>query len=235
MLFSLFMLFSFAWAFQFAYAKLSGRRIKYTRLANCGLLEISGSADDCAEASGGLAESYVADCDDLDLDAATIDADGNIIDIPWLTGATPYVRFSPDDNDEAYFNQEATRDDNGKITIVQTAFYSFTGINTAKVLAARSMKACCCLIVVHKLNTGFIFIQGLRTKKDAVTGIWSVVKSTKKAKATPSILSQTGADSDRINLEIVSTDSCFAATVFQGQILPTVIPATTVASLVNVN
>ncbi len=224
-------MFAFAWVAQFTYAKVSGRRIKYTRLAACGLLEISGNADDCADASGGIVKSYVADLKDLDIDAATFDLKGRLVDIPWLTGQTPYVALTPDDNNQAFFNQEGARDDNDKFTATGTASYTFTGVNEAKMLAIRAITSCCALVVVHEWGNGFVTIQGVKAVK--VANVWKLKRTKKAAKAIPSVLSDTGENSDRIALTIVNSDAEFAVTLTPGQIAPDpVIAASTIATLV---
>jgi hypothetical protein len=224
-------MFAFAWATQFAYAKVSGRSIQYTRLAACGLLEISGNADDCADASGGIVKSYVADIKDLDIEGATFDLKGRLVDIPWLTVATPYVALTPDDNNQAFFNQEGARDDNDKFTATGTASYTFTGVNEAKVYAIRKLTSCCALVVVHEWGNGFTTVQGVKAVK--VANVWTLKRTKKAAKAIPSILSDTGENSDRIGLTIVNSDSEFAVTLTPGQIAPDpVIAASTISTLV---
>jgi hypothetical protein len=211
-------LFALAWVTTFTYAKVSGRSIQYTRMAACGLLELGGSADDCSDASGGLEISHAADIKDVDIDNAVLDLEGRIVDIPWVTIASPYVSLTPDDNDQALFNQESTRDDNGKINVVHTATYSFTGLNDAKVQAARYIKSCCALIVVHVLNNTFVFVQGVAARK--INGTWVLKRTKKAAKANPSLLSDTGENSDRVTLDIISQDKEFAATLTSGQEAP---------------
>jgi len=231
LLFSLIIMFSFAWAIQFAYAKVSGRSIQYTRLAACGLLELSGNADDCADASGGIVKSYVADFDDLDVAMATFDLEGRLVDIPWNTVGTPYVELSPDDNDQAFFNQEGARDDNDKFTATGTASYTFTGVNDPKYLAAKALVKCCALVVVHEWANGFVTVQGVKAVQ--VASVWTLKRTKKAAKAIASILSETGENSDRVTLTIVNSDSEFAVTLTPGQIAPDpVIAASTIATLV---
>lgn len=229
------MLFAFAWVAQFTYAKLTGYSLRLTNLSACGLLSLTGNADDCADASGGIVKSYAADIKDLDIANATFDLKGRLVDIPWLTPATPYVLLTPDDNQQASFNQEGTRDDNDKFTSTGTATYSFTGVNDAKYLAAKALVKCCALVVVHEWGNGFVTVQGVKAALQ--TGGTYLLKRTKKAaKAIPSILSETGENSDRINLTIVNSDAEFAVTLTPGQIAPDpVIAASTISTLVTVD
>ncbi len=227
-------MFAFAWVAQFTYAKVSGRSIQYTRMAACGLLEISGNADDCVDASGGIIKSYVADIKDLDIEAATFDLKGRLVDIPWDVVSSPYVALTPDDNNQAFFNQEGARDDSDKFTATGTASYTFTGVNEAKMLAIRKLVTCCALVVVHEWGNGFVTVQGV--KAVLVGGLWTLKRTKKAAKAIPSVLSNTGEESDRIALTIVNSDAEFAVTLTPGQLAPDpVIAASTISTLVTVD
>lgn len=235
MLVSIVFLYLSVWVAQATYALLRNKRLLFTQFNACGLLTMEGSSDDCADISSGVKESHVTDSKDLDLENATIDDDGNIIDIPWLTEDTPYVALIPDKDDTAFFNQETVMDDVGKKTITGTASYSFSGLNLAKVHAAEAIKQCCSLVAVHLLNNGLILIQGIKTVQNKVTLEWTVELTKRPLKAVPNILSGSGDEADRVTLELLSIDNLrFAPTTFPGTVDP-VVAATTVASLVEVD
>jgi hypothetical protein len=233
-LFILLIAFAAAWTLQFMFAAYMGRKVSYTQFNACGLLTLTGSADDCTNGVGGIAKSYVADFKDLDVDAATFDLKGFLVDIPWLTPSTPYVELVPDDNDQAFFNQEGARDDNGKYTNTSTGNYTFTGVNATKYEAAEKLIDCCALVVVHEWNNGFVTVQGVKSVKQT-DGSYKLKRTKRAAKAIPSVLSDTAADgaNDRIGLTIVSSDSKLACILTPGQASPSpVIPAATIADLV---
>ncbi len=224
--------FAAAWTLQFMFAAMTGRKVQFTQFNACGLLTLTGSADDCTNGVGGIARSWVADFKDLDIDAATFDLKGFLVDIPWLGGTTPYVELVPDDNDQAFFNQEGARDDNGKYTNTSTANYTFTGVNAAKYEAAEKLIDCCSLVVVHEWNNGFVTVQGVKSVKQADNS-YKLVRTKKAAKAIPSVLSDTAADgaNDRVGMTIVSSDSKLACILTPGQVSPS-IPAAVAADLV---
>lgn len=206
---NIFLIFSISWIFSFIFAKANGKRIVFNRLSACGLLALAGSADDCGDASGGVVKAYAADCNDLDLDEATFDDEGNIVDIPWATPTTPFVEITPDDDNQAYFNQEAARDDTGKLTVTGTFFGNISNVTHTKYKSAEAFARCCCLVVIHEWANGFATIQGLKVVPSGETFILKTLKN--KAKATPNILSDTGENTDRVAITITGNDNRYAA------------------------
>ena len=233
LLYSILFIFCLALAAQSAFAKITKQKLTLTRFNACGLLDMSGSADDCADASGGIVKSHVADIKDLDIEAATFDLLGRLVDIPWLTVDSPYVTLTPDDNDQAFFNQEGARNDSDKLTVTGTASYTFTGVNDAKYRGAKAIVKCCSLVVVHEWANGFVTVQGVKAVQEA--GDWVLKRTKKAAKAVANILSDVGGDTnDRVALTIVCSDSEYAVTLTPGQTTP-LIAASTVATLVTVD
>lgn len=234
MLFSLICILAVAIGVQLLFAAATNQKLTFNRFNACGLVGISGSDDDCTDAFGGLVKSYVADIKDIDLENAVVDAKGRITDLPWLTVDTPYVELIPDSNDQSFFNQEGSRDDNGKYTATGTANYTFAGVNEAKYEAAEKLIDCCAIIAVHEWSNGFATVQGLMAVK--VNGVWTLKRSNKAAKAIPNVLSDTSAEGagDKVTMTIVNTSSKLAARLSPGNpaATPTPIPATTIADLV---
>src|SRR5690606_792355 len=103
---------------------------------------------------------------DVAIDEATLDSTtGRITDLPWVTENTPYVEFVPDDNDQASFNQEGARDDNGLFTATGTGNLTFSSVTHAKYDAANKLIDCCALIVIYEWQNGLITVQGVTSQK----------------------------------------------------------------------
>ena len=234
MLFSILFFMVVAIGGQLLFAAATNQKITFNRFNACGLVGMSGSDDDCADSFGGLVKSWVADIKDVDIENAVLDAKGRITDLPWLTVDSPYVELIPDSNDQSFFNQEGSRDDNGKYTAAGTANYTFAGVNEAKYESAEKFIECCSLIIVHEWSNGFATVQGVMAQK--VNGVYTLKRTNKAAKAIPSVLSDTSAEGagDKVTMTIVSTASKLAARLSPGDptALPTPIPATTIADLV---
>jgi len=162
----------------------------------CEILEINSA--DCAVSDGGIKFSFITDFDNLDPDGMTITADEVITDM-LLTGAAEWAIFEYDtETDTAYYNQEGERTNN-KHVYNQTAFMSFAGITVAKRKAAEALRKCCSLVAVHFTNTGIAMVQGVET-----TGLATFQETKKKAKATVNIMTDTGANEDRIEITVIS-------------------------------
>ncbi len=237
MLFTLMLILAVAIGVQLLFATATRQKVQFTQFNACGLLPLRGSDDDCVDSFGGLVKTWVADIRDLDLANAEIDEDGRVVDIPWLIVNSPYVDLIPDSNDQSFFNQEGSRDDNGKYSAAGTANYTFAGVNESKYAAAEKLIECCAIVAIHEWSNGFATIQGLMVTK--VNGVYSLKRTNKAAKAIPSVLSDTSAEGagDKITMTIVSTASKLAARLSPGYpavVTPpaAAIPATTIDDLV---
>lgn len=159
----------------------------------CTLLPIDNSV--CAVSDGGIRVSYVAPLSNL----TAITLTGGEVSALTVTGG--FEKFIYDDDDTAYFNQVGERS-NLKHTYTQTAFLKFAGINQAKRAAVEAMTACCeGLVAVHILNNGETLIQGV--EETAATPFFK--RSKKRLQATVSIMTGTGAEEDRVELQLIST------------------------------
>ena len=195
-----YILFAFALANlgKIAIAKYNGEQLMFTTFNACGLVGTSGSAGDCVNSKGGITLSRVADYDDIA--TVVVDADGNVTDMTFVGGTTPFVDLTPDDNDQAYYNQEGSRDGNSH-EFAQTSFFTFAGLSLTKREMGNNIKNCCALICVHRTSTGEILIQGIET--DGATT--SHTTSFRKAKATVNFLTDTADNNDRLEITIEST------------------------------
>lgn len=233
LIFQMIVLFATLWVAQYIYAKLTNQKVLFNQFNACGLLPLGGVSGDCGEGAGGIVKAYVTDLADLDLAAATLSANGSVITLPYTTAESPYVELVPDDNDQASFQQEGSRNDAGSFSSTQTGNLTFANIDNAKYKAAEALVDCCNVVVIYEWANGFATIQGLRAVK--VNGAYILKRSVKGAKAIPSINTNTTAldDNNQIVLQIVNTDNKLAPILFAGQTLPTVLPATTISDLVD--
>jgi hypothetical protein len=159
----------------------------------CGITSIDQtSLSDCGSL-GGIFESYGLDC--ADFTSATVSGG----EITGLTVTEEFTKLVYDDDDTAFYNQEADRTGN-RISFNQTAFFKFEKLTKEKIAAANSAAECCCTIWIHRLNSGIDLLQGL-DEDDAGTG---VLYAKTKAKVTPSVLSDTGDNADRLEYSIES-------------------------------
>lgn len=159
----------------------------------CTLLELT--QDTCVASDGGIKQSFL-------IDSAKINASGITHTselISAITTSGNWVSFEYDtDNDTAYYNQEGERTNNRHV-FNQTAFMSFAGIDSTKRAAVEALKNCCAVVAVHFLNNGKALIQGVEL---LTSPTWQVTK--KKCKATINILTDTGANEDRIEVTLIS-------------------------------
>lgn len=161
----------------------------------CTLLPIDNSV--CSVSDGGIYVSYIAPISSL----TSITVAGGEITAFTMAAVGAFEKFVYDDDDTAFYNQVGERQ-NFKHTYTSTAFIKFAGISTAKKLAADALSACCeGLFAIHFLNNGTALVQGLDIT--AATPFWK--KSKKRLAATVSILTGTGAEEDRIEMNLIST------------------------------
>lgn len=166
----------------------------------CELIDLAAQAE-CATSEGGIFETQVVDGNFID--SVVFDANGVVTSIVMGT-ADKWVNYEYDDDDSASYNQNSERA-NRKVTITQTAFFKFAGITDTKVEFANGIKDCCKLVLIHRLNSGAGLIQGV----EPYNGSWRFTKQ--KAKATPNVLSDTGAGEGRVEINVNSVGSEFSA------------------------
>ena len=75
---------------------------------------------------------------------------------------------------------------------------SFAGIDSTKRAAVEALKNCCAVVAVHFLNNGKALIQG------RVIDFPNMASDKEKCKATINILTDTGANEDRIEVTLIS-------------------------------
>jgi len=168
----------------------------------CKLVDLA-TLDPCPESDGGIYETQIAECEDIA--DVIFDADGCITNFVMVSLGNWYV-YTMDDDDTAFYNQEGERTNN-KHTVNQTSFFKFAGVSKTAISFANGIKGCCCLVAVHFFNSGIAVVQGIDYNED--TGTWLVTK--KKTKATVNILSDTGDNEDRVEVNLISTGRCFSA------------------------
>ena len=159
----------------------------------CELLDIIN--DTCPAVAGGILEARITPCSNVE--DVTFDADGQITNI--TTGAGGWLKLIFDKDDTAYYNQEGERVTPRLHVTNQTAFMKFAGIDKDKVKAARELKRCCCVVAVYKMGNGKTVVQGVELIP-GTTDEWQFTK--RETNATVSILTDTGANEDRIEITI---------------------------------
>lgn len=159
----------------------------------CTLLEMS--QEDCVASDGGIRYSFIIDTANIEEDGITHVAQV----VSDIVVTADWVIFEYDtDDDTAYYNQEGERTNNRHV-YNQVAFMKFSGIDADKRAAAEALKDCCALAAVHFLNNGKALLQGVEL---LTSPNWQTSK--KKCKATINIMSDTGANEDRIEVTLNS-------------------------------
>lgn len=169
----------------------------------CDLVSLT-SAVECSASDGGIYQTYLVDKDEIT--DVTFDASGIITGFT-MAQVGQWVKYEYDDDDTAFFNQTGERT-NKKHTVNGQAFFKFAGISATKVEFANKAKNCCGMVAIHFLNSGAVLVQGIDYDWDATT--WKFTKQ--RAKVTASILTDTGANEDRVEVNINSVGKEFAST-----------------------
>lgn len=159
----------------------------------CTLVEMT--QESCVASDGGIRYSFIIDT--ASIDAAGITSALNVVSAMTTTGTWTLFEYDTDD-DTAYYNQEGERTNNRHV-FNQTAFMKFAGIDSSKGDAAQKIVECCSLAAVHFMNNGKVLLQGIEL---LASPAWQVSK--KKCKATVNIMTDTGANEDRIEVTLSS-------------------------------
>lgn len=163
----------------------------------CDLEEIT--IADCISSDGGISFSYVADGTLITAVANTANVVSNFTMSE--TGAWKLLEYNQDD-DTAYYNQVGERTNNKHI-YNQAAFMAFGGVEETKGLAIEKLKNCCRLVMIHFMNSGKKLVQGIELIEGGTApDNWKYTK--KNAKATVSIMGDTGANEDRYEITVNS-------------------------------
>lgn len=143
---------------------------------------------------GGISVSYGILCEDV----TDITVVSGVVTGFTLASTKSFSKLVFDDDDTAFYNQEGEREGK-KVTINQTAFMKFEQITSAKIIAGNNALQVCCSIWVHYLNSGVALVQGIDYFDDD-----SYLNAKTTAKITPSALSDTGENADRLEYNIES-------------------------------
>ena len=127
------------------------------------ILEIASSIDGCTDGSGSgngsgkqIIESYLSKCSNLDFESVWVN-DLQIVDIPWQTVDSPWVKITPSEDGTAYFDQKWD-ENNGVVS--QESYFKITGITDSNINAFRIIKEQCCVVLIHVLEDGTSYLQG---------------------------------------------------------------------------
>jgi len=154
------------------------------------------AAEECVISDGGIYQTQLVDGSEIA--SVTFDAQGNITAIV-MNNPDMWETYNYDDDDTANYSQNGVRTNN-KIEYTQNSFFKYAGVTEAKIYFANEIAPCCKLVAIHRSNSGVNYVQGLEQLKD---GTWGFTK--KKLKATPNVLTDTGAGEDRVELNLDST------------------------------
>lgn len=155
----------------------------------------------CDESSGGLKVSYITDIENITSVAWDVNnqATGIVMDTP-----NQWAKFVYENNDTAFYNQVGARANNGKKhPYTQSAFMQFEGLTNSKRAAVEALVDCCRLVAIHFTTNGTAMIQGI--KKSANTGLFE--ESNKPAKITALFNTDTSANADKAELQLISEDN----------------------------
>lgn len=167
----------------------------------CTLVDLS-AAPECPESDGGIYVTYLADS--TSVTDFVFDVDGTVTNVI-MTGLGLWFKYEYDDDDTALYNQTGERTNN-KHTAAQAAFFKFAGVTKEHIQFANGIKSCCALYAIHFFNSGIAVVQGI--DYNATTTLWR--KSKQRLKATVNILSDTGENEDRVEINLNSTGRCFS-------------------------
>lgn len=161
----------------------------------CTPIAINQDNESCASSDGGIRQSYVTDF--ANITSVTFGVDGEITAIV-MDAPGAWIKFVYDDDDTAFYNSTGER--TGKKHVFnQEAFMKFEGLSIAKIKAVNALRECCNTVWIHRLNSGIAIIQGIEND-----GSGAMTRVKQSAKATTSVLSDTGANADRAEISIGS-------------------------------
>lgn len=147
------------------------------------------TADDtCVAADGGIYESLLVDCNEIT--DVVFDVNNQVSNFVMATVGA-WEQYIYDDDDSAFYNQTGART-NRKVTVTGQASIKYSGLTNTLVTFSNNILECCCIVAVHFLNSGIALVQGIQY--DPVADTWRFTKQ--KAKVTPTLNTNTGADED---------------------------------------
>lgn len=162
----------------------------------CELISLNSS--NCVSSDGGIRASYVTDCDNIT--GVTFDANGQITAFT-MADTDQWTQYEMDtETDTAFYNETGERTGNKHI-LKQEAFMQFGGLDNEKRKASKALTGCCCLVAVHFMNNGTARVQGIEQVGTSTTLFQT---SKKRNRVTANLLSDTGANEDRLELRFLS-------------------------------
>ena len=154
---------------------------------------------DCGQAFGGIEVSYAINASDIE--DITFDGDGNVTAFT-LAGGGTFAKWEFSRDDSAFYNQEGARTGN-LLSYTQTTFVKSPGITVENQNWVDGVVDCCEVVLVNFLSSGQGIVQGIEYDKD--NDIWKVARNS--AKAAPNIMSDTGENEARTELNVVSVSN----------------------------
>lgn len=162
----------------------------------CKLIDQIQSSDQCAKYIGGIRVTYGIDWTEVDDNTV---ADGILTDLTIKTGSLKMTKIVYDDDNTASYNQDGARE--GLVyRATQVAFMKFSGITSAKLVAANKTKGVLKGLYFHVMNSGVILVQGAELNAGGTKAVPSYVG----AKVNPSPKTNTGEGANAIEYSIES-------------------------------
>lgn len=159
----------------------------------CNLINLT-AIDECVTSDGGIYETQIVD--GANIASVVFDALGQITAfVMTIIGA--WVTYTYDDNNTASYDQTGARE-NKKVTYSQVATFQYAGLSAIKIQFAQEIVVCCKLVAIHRTNSGVAMVQGI----ELLNGAWAFTKE--KLKATPNVLTETGAGEDKVVMNLNS-------------------------------
>lgn len=162
-------------------------------------VSIDQTLGNCAS-DGGIYETQFVDC--AEITDVTIDNSTRVLTGFTMAQTGQWAKLTFDSDDTAFYNENSERN-NLKLTITQEAFMKFAQVTAAKINAAQDASQLCCVVAIHRTNSGINRVQGIQYDVDADT--WKLSKT--KCTVTPNILTDTGDNEDRVEYTFSSVSS----------------------------
>lgn len=160
------------------------------------------TAGNCNNCIGGIVRSAYIDCEYIDWDNSTVDANGHVTAIAvTLAGANQFKEFLYDRDKTAKHDSVGERTGSRHVSKGE-AFHKWDCLNIEKIDAGEALKNACCLVGIHEYADGMQAIQGADVVPDGAG--YRLEASLEPARATVSALSDTSANSSRLEVTVTS-------------------------------
>lgn len=163
--------------------------------------------ENCASCDSGVARVCLVECESIDLEASAYDPETGCITAIAYSGEGIAAEYIPDTDDTSFLNFLGERIAGAhKVNI--DGFLKFKCLNKAKVTEANKLKDACCVVLIVEYNDCNTFVAGIDIVKNcSVDG--ELRFATKQIEATVSLYGGTGADENRMEVQLTGQQRCF--------------------------